>query len=157
MKSFFFFSFLFFFFLLSLMLLYPSLWNDSQSLELLQHSGKLEAVVAVVNGTDPAHAIASRPASFASPDSTCPNCEFGLYANTPNQYQWNPTVSIPHRSSPLLLASRGPEGKKKKKKSLSNTAWLSPFFSSFFVLFYWMLWARVLDSSISSLTSPSML
>ncbi|KAF9363795.1 hypothetical protein BGX34_003300, partial [Mortierella sp. NVP85] len=64
---------------------------SSQSLELLQNSGKLEAIIAVVNGTDPAHTIASRPANFASPDSTCPNCEFGLYANTPNQYQWNPT------------------------------------------------------------------
>jgi hypothetical protein len=27
---------------------------------------------------------------LTSPDSTCPNCQFGLYANDTTQYQWNP-------------------------------------------------------------------
>lgn len=28
--------------------------------------------------------------SVLSPDSTCPNCQFGLYANDTDQYLWNP-------------------------------------------------------------------
>ncbi|KAI8391220.1 Nicastrin-domain-containing protein [Radiomyces spectabilis] len=28
--------------------------------------------------------------SVISPDAMCPNCEYGLYANEPNQYMWNP-------------------------------------------------------------------
>lgn len=31
-------------------------------------------------------------AEALSPDTTCPNCEFGLYAGDPNAYQWNPQV-----------------------------------------------------------------
>lgn len=31
--------------------------------------------------------IASAP---WSPDSTCPNCQYGLYADDPDQYVWNP-------------------------------------------------------------------
>lgn len=27
-----------------------------------------------------------------SPDSTCPNCEFGLYANDTDRYEWNPSA-----------------------------------------------------------------
>ena len=30
------------------------------------------------------------PQSFTSPDSPCPNCQFGLYANDTNRYEWNP-------------------------------------------------------------------
>lgn len=26
---------------------------------------------------------------LASPESSCPNCQFGLYANDKDQYQWN--------------------------------------------------------------------
>jgi nicastrin len=26
---------------------------------------------------------------LTSPDSSCPNCQFGLYANDKDQYQWN--------------------------------------------------------------------
>ncbi|OAD77687.1 hypothetical protein PHYBLDRAFT_164583 [Phycomyces blakesleeanus NRRL 1555(-)] len=29
-------------------------------------------------------------ASLSSPDTSCPNCRFGLYANDPDQYVWNP-------------------------------------------------------------------
>lgn len=28
--------------------------------------------------------------NIPSPDSTCPNCQFGLYANDSDPYQWNP-------------------------------------------------------------------
>ncbi|KAI9481077.1 MAG: glycosyltransferase family 20-domain-containing protein [Benjaminiella poitrasii] len=28
--------------------------------------------------------------SLTSPDSSCPNCQFGLYANDTEQYEWNP-------------------------------------------------------------------
>lgn len=28
--------------------------------------------------------------TLTSPDSTCPNCEFGLYANDTDKYEWNP-------------------------------------------------------------------
>ncbi|KAF9924705.1 hypothetical protein FBU30_005375 [Linnemannia zychae] len=69
-------------------------WMLSRSnINLLRSSNKLAAILAIVNGTDPAHVMAARPTNPISPDTTCPNCEFGLYANTPNQYQWNPTGS----------------------------------------------------------------
>ncbi|KAI9008996.1 glycosyltransferase family 20-domain-containing protein [Phycomyces nitens] len=29
--------------------------------------------------------------SLSSPDTNCPNCQFGLYANDPDQYIWNPS------------------------------------------------------------------
>ncbi|KAF9201270.1 hypothetical protein BGZ49_008472 [Haplosporangium sp. Z 27] len=61
------------------------------NIETLRSSKKLVAIIAVVNGTDPAYTSASRPLIINSPDSTCPNCEFGLYANTSNQHIWNPT------------------------------------------------------------------
>lgn len=66
---------------------------SSSNVDILKSSKRLAAILAVVNGTDPAHAVAARPTTISSPDTTCPNCEFGLYANTPNQYQWNPTGS----------------------------------------------------------------
>ncbi|KAG0269707.1 hypothetical protein BGZ95_001960 [Linnemannia exigua] len=66
---------------------------SSSNIDLLKSSNKLAAILAVVNGTDTAHAAASRPTTITSPDTTCPNCDFGLYANTPNRYQWNPTGS----------------------------------------------------------------
>jgi len=64
----------------------------SSNVDLLKSSHKLAAIIAVVNGTDPVYSSAARPAINVSPDTTCPNCEFGLYSDTPNQYQWNPTV-----------------------------------------------------------------
>ncbi|KAG0365842.1 hypothetical protein BGZ54_006151 [Gamsiella multidivaricata] len=63
----------------------------SSNVEILQSSQRLAAIIAVVNGTDSAHAPAARPTNINSTDSTCPNCEFGLYAGSANQYQWNPT------------------------------------------------------------------
>ncbi|EPB83012.1 hypothetical protein HMPREF1544_10242 [Mucor circinelloides 1006PhL] len=32
----------------------------------------------------------NQPQTLTSPDSTCPNCEFGLYANDTDKYEWNP-------------------------------------------------------------------
>ncbi|KAG0210356.1 hypothetical protein BGX28_009408 [Mortierella sp. GBA30] len=61
------------------------------NVQLLRSSKKLGAIIAVVNGTDPVYSSTARPANLASPDTTCPNCEFGLYAGAANQYQWNPT------------------------------------------------------------------
>ncbi|KAF9087087.1 hypothetical protein BGX29_001048 [Mortierella sp. GBA35] len=66
---------------------------SSSNIDILRSSKKVAGILAVVNGTDSAHSPAARPTNIVSPDSTCPNCEFGLYANTPNQYQWNPTGS----------------------------------------------------------------
>ncbi|KAF9430128.1 hypothetical protein BGZ94_008234, partial [Podila epigama] len=63
----------------------------SSNIEILRSSNKLAAIVAVINGTDTSHTTSARPKTIVSPDSTCPNCEFGLYANSPDQYQWNPT------------------------------------------------------------------
>ncbi|KAG0027575.1 hypothetical protein BGZ81_005470 [Podila clonocystis] len=63
------------------------------NIETLRSSKKLAAIIAVINGTDPTYSLSARPKTIISPDSTCPNCEFGLYANTPNQYQWNPSAS----------------------------------------------------------------
>ncbi|KAF9941116.1 hypothetical protein BGZ67_005770 [Mortierella alpina] len=63
----------------------------SPNIQLLKSSDKLGAIIAVINGTDPVYSPAVRPANAPSPDSTCPNCEFGLYAGAATQYQWNPT------------------------------------------------------------------
>ncbi|OZJ03933.1 hypothetical protein BZG36_03611 [Bifiguratus adelaidae] len=60
---------------------------SSENLNALAQSKRMAGVLAVVNGTIPNDV--ARPAQF-SPDSTCPNCEVGLYANDPAQYQWNP-------------------------------------------------------------------
>ncbi|GJJ79156.1 nicastrin [Entomortierella parvispora] len=63
------------------------------NVDLLKSSHKLAAIIAVVNGTDPVYSPSARPTINISPDTTCPNCEFGLYSDNPNQYQWNPTGS----------------------------------------------------------------
>ncbi|KAI8971483.1 Nicastrin-domain-containing protein [Mycotypha africana] len=34
----------------------------------------------------------SGSALMSSPDSVCPNCEYGLYANDTKQYEWNPSA-----------------------------------------------------------------
>lgn len=65
---------------------------SSPNIETLRSSKKLAAIIAVINGTDPVYSLSARPKTIVSPDTSCPNCEFGLYANTPNQYQWNPSV-----------------------------------------------------------------
>ncbi|KAF9429330.1 hypothetical protein BGZ76_001447, partial [Entomortierella beljakovae] len=61
------------------------------NIESLRSTDKLAAIITVVNGTDVPYNSASRPTNINSPDSTCPNCEFGLYADSQNQHQWNPT------------------------------------------------------------------
>ncbi|KAF8926196.1 hypothetical protein BGZ58_000101 [Dissophora ornata] len=63
----------------------------SSNVDALRSTKKLTSIIAVLNGTDAAYVPAARPANIGSPDSTCPNCEFGLYANASSQYQWNPT------------------------------------------------------------------
>ncbi|KAG0267337.1 hypothetical protein BG011_006754 [Mortierella polycephala] len=63
----------------------------ASNVQLLRSSNKLGAIITVVNGTGLSYTPAARPTDIVSPDSTCPNCEFGLYANSPDQYQWNPT------------------------------------------------------------------
>ncbi|KAI8356851.1 Nicastrin-domain-containing protein [Mortierella sp. GBAus27b] len=63
----------------------------SPNLSNLDDTDSLKAVIAVVNGTDAVYSAAGRPGTMASPDSKCPNCEFGLYANSADQYEWNPT------------------------------------------------------------------
>ncbi|KAF9186718.1 hypothetical protein BGZ51_001800 [Haplosporangium sp. Z 767] len=72
-------------------ILMPYWLLTASNVQLLRSSNKLGAIIAVVNGTSPLHARPARPTYIASPDSTCPNCEFGLYADRPDQYQWNPT------------------------------------------------------------------
>ncbi|KAF0447712.1 Nicastrin-domain-containing protein [Gigaspora margarita] len=57
-----------------------------QNLRDLESSHKLSGVIAIINGTS---GIAPRPTAF-SPDETCPNCQYGLYRDETNQYQWNP-------------------------------------------------------------------
>ncbi|KAF9582380.1 hypothetical protein BGW38_000278 [Lunasporangiospora selenospora] len=73
----------------TVLLPYWLLTNDN--VRLLYSSKKAAAIIAVVNGTNPVHAQNARPTTVSSPDTTCPNCEFGLYAGSPDQYQWNPT------------------------------------------------------------------
>ncbi|KAL1917773.1 uncharacterized protein VTP21DRAFT_3607 [Calcarisporiella thermophila] len=62
-----------------------------QNLLNLESAGRLGGVIAVVNANT---SIGSgpRPVEY-SPDSLCPNCEFGLYANDSNRYNWNPIGS----------------------------------------------------------------
>ncbi|KAM3580291.1 hypothetical protein VKS41_007527 [Umbelopsis sp. WA50703] len=57
------------------------------NLQSLEDTKKLGGVIAVINSSMPGYP--SRPQSY-SPDSTCPNCEYGLYANDSDQYVWNP-------------------------------------------------------------------
>ncbi|KAG0232971.1 hypothetical protein BGW42_007784 [Actinomortierella wolfii] len=62
------------------------------NLRRLHETNDVAGVLTVVNGTDPVYSVASRPANAASPDSLCPNCEYGLYSKQskyPNE--WNPT------------------------------------------------------------------
>ncbi|KAI9289178.1 Nicastrin-domain-containing protein [Umbelopsis sp. AD052] len=58
------------------------------NLQTLESSKRLSGVIAIVNSTS-TPGSPSRPSSY-SPESKCPNCEFGLYANDTDQYTWNP-------------------------------------------------------------------
>lgn len=53
------------------------------NIELLATTGKVTGLIVLLN--NPIEA-----SSFSSPDSSCPNCEFGLYAKEAEQYVWNP-------------------------------------------------------------------
>jgi len=57
----------------------------------LENSKRIAGII-VFNGT-------VRPDSF-SPESTCPNCEFGLYRSNPIQHNWNPNVGQKKEFSP---------------------------------------------------------
>ncbi|KAG0266712.1 hypothetical protein DFQ27_009488 [Actinomortierella ambigua] len=62
------------------------------NLQKLDGTKDIAGVLAVVNGTDPVYTISSRPNNTASPDTTCPNCEYGLYSKqTTYPNVWNPT------------------------------------------------------------------
>lgn len=52
-------------------------------LDALATTDKITGLVVLLTST-PSDTIAY------SPDSTCPNCEFGLYANDTDRYSWNP-------------------------------------------------------------------
>ncbi|KAG0049062.1 hypothetical protein BGZ83_006069 [Gryganskiella cystojenkinii] len=75
----------------TIILPYWLLTNDN--VNLLRSTHKLAAIIAVVNGTDPVYSSSARPSGIVSPDTTCPNCDFGLYAGSTSQYQWNPNGS----------------------------------------------------------------
>lgn len=54
------------------------------NIDLLATTKKITGLVILLsNSTNQAHLL-------TSPDSTCPNCELGLYANDTNRYEWNP-------------------------------------------------------------------
>ncbi|KAJ2959748.1 hypothetical protein NQZ79_g4838 [Umbelopsis isabellina] len=57
------------------------------NLQSMEATKKLGGVVVVVNSSTPGYP--SRSQSY-SPESTCPNCEYGLYATDSDQYVWNP-------------------------------------------------------------------
>ncbi|CAG8542609.1 17835_t:CDS:10, partial [Funneliformis caledonium] len=65
----------------------------NNNLRLLESSGRMSCVLALINGTDPnspdSSPIIPRPIDF-SPDEKCPNCQFDLYRNDQSRYQWNP-------------------------------------------------------------------
>ncbi|CAG8478267.1 10222_t:CDS:10 [Cetraspora pellucida] len=46
----------------------------------------LSGIIAIINGTSN---VPQRPSIF-SPDEKCPNCQYGLYRDETDQYQWNP-------------------------------------------------------------------
>ncbi|KAI8582078.1 hypothetical protein K450DRAFT_228897 [Umbelopsis ramanniana AG] len=58
------------------------------NIQTLESSKRLSGVIAIINSTA-TPGSPSRPSSY-SPESKCPNCEFGLYANDADQYTWNP-------------------------------------------------------------------
>ncbi|KAI9192970.1 Nicastrin-domain-containing protein [Polychytrium aggregatum] len=62
---------------------------SSQNLLTLRNSGKLAGVILINNGTSAQVA----PPLTVSADSTCPGCQFGLYANDGPYYSWNPKGS----------------------------------------------------------------
>ena len=66
----------------------------------------MSGVLALINGTDPNSAtnssIIQRPINF-SLDEKCPNCQFDLYRNDENRYQWNPNVSNLAKKVKILL------------------------------------------------------
>lgn len=53
----------------------------------LHHCGHVSGLIVLLRGALTDDQIASAP---WSPDTTCPNCQYGLYANDPDQYVWNP-------------------------------------------------------------------
>ncbi|CAG8529306.1 21462_t:CDS:10, partial [Cetraspora pellucida] len=57
-----------------------------QNLRDLESSRKLGGIIAIINGTSN---VSPRPSTF-SPDEKCPNCQYGLYRDETDQYQWNP-------------------------------------------------------------------
>ncbi|CAI2171098.1 521_t:CDS:10 [Funneliformis geosporum] len=65
----------------------------NKNLRLLESSGKMSSVLALINGTDPnspdSSPIIPRPIDL-SPDEKCPNCQFDLYRNDQSRYHWNP-------------------------------------------------------------------
>lgn len=73
------------------------------NIQTLESSKRLSGVVAIINSTA-TPGSSSRPSSY-SPESKCPNCEFGLYANDADQYTWNPNVKIKKKKSDLLNLS----------------------------------------------------
>ncbi|KAF9975540.1 hypothetical protein BGZ73_000800 [Actinomortierella ambigua] len=63
-----------------------------ENLQKLEETDDVAGVLAVVNGTDPAYTASKRPPNAPSPDSRCPNCEFGLYGKQAvYPHEWNPT------------------------------------------------------------------
>lgn len=49
----------------------------------LTSTGRVSGLIVILNNS-------SYIDQLSSPDSSCPNCQFGLYANDTTQYQWNP-------------------------------------------------------------------
>ncbi|KAI9281897.1 glycosyltransferase family 20-domain-containing protein [Sporodiniella umbellata] len=52
---------------------------DAKNIRLLTQIDHITGIIALITNAT----------KTPSPDSTCPNCEFGLYANDPDIYQWN--------------------------------------------------------------------
>jgi nicastrin len=53
------------------------------NIDSLSSTGQVTGLIVLLNNSTTIDQL-------SSPDSSCPNCQFGLYANDTNQYQWNP-------------------------------------------------------------------
>lgn len=65
-------------------LVLPFYLLNKANLDLLATTSKITGLIVLLSN--------STTGTLTSPDSSCPNCEFGLYANDTDQYEWNPTA-----------------------------------------------------------------
>jgi hypothetical protein len=112
---------------------------NKDNISKLQATGLLSGIVVLMP-----NANSSNRDGFVSPDSACPNCEFGLYKDKP--YAWNPTsngmIHADYDFPIFAIASDSPESYQQVKTAASENA-KSAFgqYPLYAVEFYSFMWA----------------